>query len=657
MIGSTLMGVLSGVTSPNKWLVDFVNGGSRTSSGERVNETTALKCAAVYAANRILSETIASLPLDVFRRQPNGDKIPAPEHPVHRLLHDEPNEDTSSFTFRETLQVHLGTWGNGYAEIERAFDGKTPLSLWQRSPKPQYTQPVRRFDTDGKIWYQLRDNAGSEVWVPARNMLHIPGLGFDGMIGYSPVRLMAEVIGLNKAAERYAAELFANDARPNGVVMLPDGPALSDEAYKRTQAAFNDTASEHGRRHRMQLLEGGATYADTQMNPQDVQMIEARRFGIEEVARAYRISLHLLQEFTEGAASYSSIVELGREFIVYTMMPWFKRWQGEINRKLLGDGYFCEFNTAAFLQGDHVARAEFYAKLMEHGGLTINDILRKENMNSIGPEGDTRFVPGNLVTLDRAIKGSPAPQRPALPPPNGRPPEGDGEEERQRAERDWVTEIKTDMQLYSMAQIAAARRRHTETLAAVAAGAADAKTTVEEEGDMTRRTMAVRLDATEGLVCREAVDHATTVLTDTGKILDGVGEATEILAGINDRRSERLEHGRMVYGAAVRQLLTKEEKAAVRQAGELGNFLAWMDAFYVEHEALCLRVFVPAATILDVTAADLTRAHIEQSRELLLGATECKPSELVESVTACVAKWGQRELKIGGESNGDANEG
>lgn len=383
-----------------------------TASGEEIDEQTALTCAAVFAAVRVLGETVASLPLEVFERLPNGGKRSAPEHPMYPVLHDEFNPEMSSFIGRETMQGHLGTWGNGYAEIERTRGGR-PLALWPLAPSR--IRPYRSKDDDG-IYYKYTQPTGSVARIPARDMLHVPALGYDGLVGYSPVSLMAEPIGLNKAAERYAAELFSNDARPSGTIEVP--MALSDQAYKRMQKSVETSGAVHGQRHRLKILEEGAKFASTSMKPEDVQMIEARRFGIEDIARAYRLAPHLLQDLTHG--TFSNITELGREFIVFTMLPWFKRWQGEINRRLLSPPYFCEFNAHAFLQGDHKARAEYYRGLFQVAGITPNRILELENENPIGPAGDVRFVPMNMVPLEKAIEGPPKESSPPkTPPPEG----------------------------------------------------------------------------------------------------------------------------------------------------------------------------------------------------------------------------------------------
>ncbi len=410
MIGAAIAESLSSVPVSGFVFDPRIHLGPNTPSGEVINENTALTCAAVRAAVGVLSDTVATLPLGVFEHLPNGGNRPAPEHPVHRVIHDVANEETTSFIWREVSQGHLGTWGNAYSEIELAANGNL-LNLWQRSPDPTRTKPVRRTDVDGKMWYQLHNDRGQESWMEAKKMLHVPGLSFDGTIGYSPVFMMRDLIGVNKAAERYAGELFKNDARQNGYITLPT--ELSKDAYDRMKTSINDSGSAHGNRHKMGILEGGATFANGQMNPEDVQMIDARKFGVEEVARAYRISPPMLQDLTHG--TFSNITELGRQFIVYTMQPWLERWKAEINRKLLALPFFCDFNVRAFMKGDPKARADYYFKLFSIGGTTVNKILELEDDNPIGPEGDERFVPANLIPLKFALAAPPKPKEPQPP--------------------------------------------------------------------------------------------------------------------------------------------------------------------------------------------------------------------------------------------------
>ena len=611
--------LLSGTVTPDQWLVDWVRGGPKTSSGETITESNALTIAAVWAAVRVLAETVASLPLNVHQQLPSGQTTLAIDSPVQRLIHDQPNEDATSFIFRETAQGHLGTWGNAYAEIERAMDD-TPVALWGLSPRPHDTKPVRRRDVDNKIWYLVREVGLEDRWVKSRDMLHIPGFGFDGLIGYSPIRMMREPIGVGKAMERYAGELFANDARPNGVVTVLG--KMGDDQYNRTKEAFNEDKAQHGNRHRIQVLEGGATFAATQMNPEDVQMIEARRFSIEEIARAYRIAPTLLQDLTHG--TYSNITELGRQFIVYTMMPWLKRWEAEINRKLLPPGQFAKFNTRAFLEGDPKQQSEYFKSLFMVGGMTVNRMLELLNENTIGPDGDVRFVPANMIPLDKAIEGPPA--KPEQKGPAGFDPnDGQDTEEKQSKRHKALMNCIAAEGDFRLAGIDSLKEgiaeRHVELLNAVQ-DTSEAQSNRDDDF-LDRWTKAQQTYLTQwqdGV----ALWHA--------KALEGDVQRCHAV-------------GIRAWEMATTSLLIKESKAAVRQAGQGGNFLAWMDDFYDKHAALCVERFEVASLALGIPASDLSESHVTQSMTSLLVACACKADELVDSITNCTARWGdKREL-------------
>lgn len=610
--------LLSGTANPDQWLVDWVRGGPKTSSGETINESNALTIAAVWASVRVLAETVASLPLNVHQQLPSGQTTLAIGSPVQRLIHDQPNEDTTSFIFRETEQGHLGTWGNAYAEIERTIDD-TPVALWGLSPRPHDTKPVRRKDVDNKIWYLVREVGVEDRWVKSRDMLHIPGFGFDGLIGYSPIRMMREPIAVGKAMERYAGELFANDARPNGVVTVEG--KLDDDQYNRTKKAFNQDGAEHGNRHRIQLLEGGATFAATQMNPEDVQMIEARRFSIEEIARAYRIAPTLLQDLTHG--TYSNITELGRQFIVYTMMPWLKRWEAEINRKLLPPGQFAKFNTRAFLEGDPKQQSEYFKALFMVGGMTVNRMLELLNENTIGPDGDVRFVPANMVPLAKAIEGPPA--KPEQKGPDGFDPNDGQDTEKQQ-------------QAYIQDEFLEYAKRIADGAALETSHINDKATELDEAAE--RAAMKRFQLLSNNVEARDAADDHRHI-----EVCNKLDQHEDAMRGLVDDKQRLHNAGKLAWDIATQGLLRKESKAAVRQAGQGGNFLAWMDDFYDKHAALCVERFEVASLALGIPACKLAESHVTHSVAALVVASECKAGELVESITNCTARWGdKREL-------------
>ena len=382
----------SGTKNPRQWLVDWISG-DPTFSGEQVNEATALSVGAVRACVSLIAEAVATLPLHVYERLRDGDKQRAVDHPVDRLLSNQPNPDCSAFTWREALMGHLLTYGNAYAEVDWSLLPDIPAHLWLRSPHPSKTKPIRQ--DDGSLAYELRNEHGHlEATAPAKDMLHVPGLGFDGVMGYSVVQHGRQSIGIAKGVDRYVGDFLARDCKPGGIISVPD--YLKPESYERTKASFN----QNDERHRIQLLEGGATYAAVQLSPADVQLVEARRLSVEDVCRLFHVPLPLVQLYTSGMG-YSSVVELNRAFAVYTLSPWLRRLEAELNRKILRPPYFCEFSTQALMQADHQARGEYYRTLVSAGVMTINEVRRLENLNAIGPEGDRRLYPLNSIPADR----------------------------------------------------------------------------------------------------------------------------------------------------------------------------------------------------------------------------------------------------------------
>ncbi len=421
MIGSCIR-FLSGTENPAQWLIDLVHGGEKTSSGENITEENALTCPPVKAAVCVLAETIAMLPIWVYRREKSGKEVLAPDHPAQELLERASNPDTSAPILKHTLQLDLGTYGNAYAFIEKTVRGK-PIALWNYSPKPERTEPVRN-KKDGKIYYRSRDDKGRELeMIPASEMLHIPYLSPDGIIGRSPIRLLRESIGGDRAAQRLGNEFFKNGGVAEGNFTTPD--KLGEQAYRRLKADI-ELEAEHGERHKRRILEQGMKYEPSQSDPQKLQMLDSRRFTVQEVGCFYRISPHLLQDLTHG--TFSNITELGRQFIMFTMRPWFTFWEGELNRKLVLPPYFCRFDFMEFMRGDNQAMAAFFRTMFGVGAFSVNQILTELGYNEIdAPNADEHFIPLNMVPLSKATdpewnkKSQPSEKKP------GAPPVGDGE--------------------------------------------------------------------------------------------------------------------------------------------------------------------------------------------------------------------------------------
>ena len=378
--------------TPTTWLFNSLTGG-KSASGISVNETSALSYSAVYASVRLLSESVASLPLHTYERLTDG-KQRAREHPVAKILSNKPNDQISSFSFRETLMGHVLTWGNGYAEIVRDGSG-TPTALLPITPdRVRVTQ-----ESSGQVLYIVDE----EVTLEQDSMFHISGLGFDGLIGYSPITLSKECIGLGLAAEQFGASFFSNGARPGGVLVHPG--KLSQEAADRLRESWSNTYEGSGRAGKTAILEEGLNWVNLGIPPDDAQYLETRKFQVDEIARWYGIPPHMIGSME--SATFSNIEHQAIEYVTHTLRPWLVRWEQEISRKLfMEDDFFPEFVVDGLLRGDTKTRYESYRVARETGWLSINEIRSLENRNGIGPAGDEYIQPLNMGT----VAGEPEPE-------------------------------------------------------------------------------------------------------------------------------------------------------------------------------------------------------------------------------------------------------
>ena len=376
----------------------------RTTSGKTVNERTALQTTAVYACVRILSETIASLPLHVYRYT-EGGKAKDTEHVLYTLLHDEPNPDMTSFVFRETLMSHLLIWGNAYAQILRDRSGQViglyPLLPDQmsvhRSEKGKLFYVYNRYEEDNPNFQEK----GSIV-LSQEEVLHIPGLGFDGLIGYSPIALAKNAVGMTLACEEYGASFFGNGANPGGVLEHPGilkNPAKVRDSWN---AVYQGTRNAH----KVAVLEEGMSYKQIGIPPEEAQFLETRKFQINEIARLFRIPPHMVGDLEKS--SFSNIEQQSLEFVKYTLDPWVVRFEQALKKSLLlpeeKKTHFIKFNVDGLLRGDYQSRMNGYAIGRQNGWLSTNDIRELEELNPIPPEegGDLYLINGNMTKLKDA---------------------------------------------------------------------------------------------------------------------------------------------------------------------------------------------------------------------------------------------------------------
>lgn len=380
---------------PAYWLQKLFGGGAKTTSGIEVDEQSALRFSAVWAAVNLISSGVGVLPVHVIERKPDGTKERRRDSTTQRLI-DQPNEFMDGQTFRETLQGHVLTYGNGYAEIERNGAG-VPMALWPLLPNK--TEP--KMDGDKRLFYEVTTEPGlNPTPLPAENILHIKGLGFDGIKGYSVIAYACENIGTGLATENFGGSFFGNNSTPGGVLEHPG--QLSPEAAKRLKQDFEKKQGGLANAHRMAVLEEGMVWKQTGIPAKDAQLIESRRFNIEDVARWYQVPPHMLGDMER--ATFSNIEELGLFFVNYTLFRWLTKWETAYNWRLFPTPqrgrFFTEFKTAAFLRGNTGARMDAYTKGIATGVMTPNEARQAENLNPV-EGGDTPLVPLNLRPIDQ----------------------------------------------------------------------------------------------------------------------------------------------------------------------------------------------------------------------------------------------------------------
>ena len=376
----------------------------RSISGKTVNETTALQISAVFACVKILAESVACLPLHVYQRNGNNKTL-ATQHPLYRILHDAANEEMTAYSFKETMMLHLLTSGNSYSQLGIGRRGEISGLYPLQSKRMQ----VER-DDNGKRIYKYRPTMGEnehmktpeEITFQSWEILHIPALGFDGLIGFSPIAMARNAIGVAIATEEFGAKFFENGARPSGILTHPGTLKNPDALRESWQSVYGGTDNTG----KVAILEEGMKYESISIPPDDAQFLDTRKFQIAEIARIFRVPLHMINELDR--ATFSNITQQSLEFITYTLTPWLIRLEQSFNKLLFTQAereqYFVKFNVDGFLRGDYETRMRGYSQALQSGILSVNEVRSLEDLNSIPAEagGDYHLVNGNLAKLEDA---------------------------------------------------------------------------------------------------------------------------------------------------------------------------------------------------------------------------------------------------------------
>ncbi len=400
------MGLIGRLIFKNYTMADFdrdirawIGIGQPTLSGVKVNEQTAMRFITVYSCVRVLAETLASLPLFVYRERPGGGRDKARDHPLYYLLHDVPNNEMTSLTWRETQMGHLVISGNCYSIITSNRRGQV-IDLY---PMPWHEVVPRRNRETRKIEYQINDRGKIEI-LPAEKVFHIPGLGYDGIMGYSPIRMAQEAIGLGLAATEFSARFFGQGMNIGGVLEHPG--TLSETAYEHLKKSIEERGSGLANSWRPLILEEGMKWTRIPMPMSDAQFIEQRKMNRDEICGLFRVPPHMIANLER--ATFSNVEHLSLEFVMYTMLPWIQRWEQTINWKLFTrqereQGYYVKFNVSGLLRGDAKSRAEALHIMRQDGIINADEWRELEEMNPIEDgSGKVYLVNGNMIPVTSA---------------------------------------------------------------------------------------------------------------------------------------------------------------------------------------------------------------------------------------------------------------
>ena len=369
----------------------FYFGGS--AAGKPVNPRTAVQMTTVYACVRVIAETVASLPLQVYRYTDHGSEK-AVSHPLYRILHDEPNHEMTSFILRETMLSHLLLWGNSYCQILRNGRGQI-LGLYPLLPEKMQVDR----DAGGTLTYDYMARDGGMVRLRPEDVLHIPGLGFDGIVGYSPIALEKNAIGLGIAAEEYGSRFFSNGATPSGVLTHPNTVKNPTALRESWHAAYGGSANSG----KVAILEEGLKFERISMPNNEAQFLESRKFQVAEICRIYRVPPHLVGDLEH--ATFSNIEHQSISFAMHTIRPWLVRIEQAMNRALFTEreksDFYVRINIDGLMRGSYKERMEGYAIGRQNGWLSSDDIRELENMNPLpdGAGGGAYMVNGNMIPI------------------------------------------------------------------------------------------------------------------------------------------------------------------------------------------------------------------------------------------------------------------
>lgn len=588
--------------------------GRQTSAGVRVTDDIALTYSAIWCASRVISETVARLPLITYERfiQADGtfNRQRAPTFHLYDLLKVAPNNETTIMAWLESQVERQVNAGNAIAEIEKDAGGK-PAALWPIDP--HRVIPMR--DESHTLFYRVRNNDGSTTDLPFQDVFHVPGvLPIQGIWGRGVVHHGRESIGMGLATEDYGASILSNAAVPAGVIEVPVGsPSLKTEtARKNFRREWNEQHKGSENAGNIGILWGGATHKALSFSSKDTQFLETRAFNITEISRWYNITPHKLHDLSR--ATFSNVEQTAIDFVMHTIVPWLVRWEQAIMFQLFTPEeraeFFVEFLVDGLLRGDLKSRFESYAIGLLNGWLTINKVLRFENQNGIGPEGDVHRVPLNTAPI-----GEDNATQQAL----------------RLSVQDGVEKLLAG-QSGAVEQIVAAQNENISGMTdAIKTIVAEDFAAAKEEAEESRRIVVGKVQAA----------HNAVRVRNTEELVG----ATQDRQAAEAARDQAIAATRHNMKNAFTRMLVKESQAAVRAAGKPRAFLVWLDEFYGKHESQLAEALVPAVAAcrslgIGLDAKPFALDWCKVSREQLTAAYDTPPGDtFAERVSECVDAW------------------
>lgn len=370
-------------------------------AGKQINEKTALTFSAVYSCVRVLSESIGQLPVHVYKRESDGDRVHSMDHPISQIVNRQPSPIYTPFSFYSTMASNCLLWGNSYAVIERNGAMRpTRLDIIH----PSLVTPM--FDDNNNVFYEVRSDGlekSPAKRYDAKEIIHFRGFSYDGINGISPIALHKDSIGLGMAAVEYGASFFGNGASLSGVLEHPS--KLSKEASERLINSWNSKYQGSAQAGKTAVLEEGLKYKAISMPPDQAQFIATRKFSVEDVARIFRVPQHMIQNLDN--ATYSNIEQQSIDYVVHSLTPWLVQMEQEMNQKLFRENeridHYVKFNTNGLLRGDQKSRGDYYQTLWNIGAISIDEIRGFEDMNKLpNGQGEKHFIPLNYTELGNA---------------------------------------------------------------------------------------------------------------------------------------------------------------------------------------------------------------------------------------------------------------